>query len=406
MAADSCGGLNNSALSRTYDVFLCFRGSDTRLSFIDFLYKALVEHGLSTFIDENQLRKGEYIGSELLKAIEESRVSIIVFSKNYASSRWCLQELVKIMECRKTLGHNVLPVFYDVDPSNVRSQSGVYAEAFARHKERFGDYRVLSWRAALIEAANLSGWHFQNGPRSEVIQSIIEVVKNKLDPNSLSDVDYPFRIDPHAENSRDHIWNYCLGRLLFDKEANALNWYQRHAIAIGTAKWLRFLHEKSRRPIIHGDIRPSNILITHDFEPVLGEFGLANWRTSDCGLAKWKTNDDPVQTLGYLAPEYTENGIVSVKTDVYAFGIVLLQLISGRKVIESEREDQQQSLRKWAEPIIQRLALHELIDPRIGFSYDPHQLYNMAKTAYICAQSNPMMRPSMGEVVHLLERGK
>lgn len=119
-------------------------------------------------------------------------------------------------------------------------------------------------------------------------------------------------------------------------------------------------------------------------------------------------SDDPVQTrilgtLGYLAPEYAENGIVSVRTDVYSFGMVLLQLISGRKIVDSKRKEKDESLRQWAEPIIQRLALHELIDRRIGDSYDTYEVYLMAKAAYLCVQRSPEMRPSMGEVVRILE---
>ncbi|KAJ4700839.1 Inactive protein kinase [Melia azedarach] len=197
----------------------------------------------------------------------------------------------------------------------------------------------------------------------------------------------------------EYICNKSLYWHLFENSETVLEWHQRHAIALGTAKGLRFLHEECRGgPIIHRDMRPSNILLTHDFVPMLGDFG----------LARWKTNDDPVQTkilgtLGYLAPEYAENGIVSVRTDVYAFGIVVLQLISGRKVVESNGEEQQQSLRQWAESLIERLALHELIDPRIEDPYDTYELYLMAKTAYLCVQRNPEMRPSMGEVVRLLE---
>ncbi|XP_021902601.1 serine/threonine-protein kinase CDG1-like isoform X1 [Carica papaya] len=196
----------------------------------------------------------------------------------------------------------------------------------------------------------------------------------------------------------EYICNQSLYWHLFDTTAPGLDWHQRRAIALGTAKGLRFLHEECRGgPIIHRDMRPSNILLTHDYVPMLGDFG----------LARWKTNDDPVQTkilgtLGYLAPEYAENGIVSVRTDVYAFGIVLLQLMSGRKVIDA-REGQEQSIRQWAEPIIETLALHELIDPRIGDLYDTYELYLMAKTAYLCVQRRPEMRPSMGEVVRLLE---
>ncbi|KAK1553859.1 hypothetical protein Q3G72_004560 [Acer saccharum] len=198
----------------------------------------------------------------------------------------------------------------------------------------------------------------------------------------------------------EYICNKSLYWHLFENESTFLEWHQRHAIAIGTAKGLRFLHEECRGgPIIHRDMRPSNILLTHDFVPMIGDFG----------LARWKASDDQVMTrilgtLGYLAPEYAENGIVSVRTDVYSFGIVLLQLISGRKVVQySQTDEEQQSLRQWAEPLIESLALHELIDPRIGDSYDTYELYLMAKTSFLCIQRNPEMRPSIGEVVRLLE---
>ncbi|XVF39190.1 hypothetical protein PTKIN_Ptkin01aG0015600 [Pterospermum kingtungense] len=197
----------------------------------------------------------------------------------------------------------------------------------------------------------------------------------------------------------EYICNKSLYWHLFENTENVLDWHQRRAIAIGTAKGLRFLHEECRGgPIIHRDMRPSNILLTHDLVPMLGDFG----------LARWKINDETLQTkilgtFGYLAPEYAENGFVSVRTDVYAFGIVLLQLISGRKVIDPNRDGKNTSLRQWAEPLIEKLALHELIDPRIAESYDTYQLYLVAKTAYLCVQSSPEMRPSMGEVLRLLE---
>ncbi|KAE8735093.1 hypothetical protein F3Y22_tig00000477pilonHSYRG00460 [Hibiscus syriacus] len=197
----------------------------------------------------------------------------------------------------------------------------------------------------------------------------------------------------------EYICNKSLYWHLFENTENVLDWHQRRAIAIGTAKGLRFLHEECRGgPIIHRDMRPGNILLTHDLVPMLGDFG----------LARWKIDDDILQTkvlgtLGYLAPEYAENGFVSVRTDVYAFGIVLLQLITGRKVINSESDGQNLSLRQWAVPLIEKLALHELIDPRIGESYDTYQLYLMAKAANLCVQENPEMRPSMPEVLRLLE---
>lgn len=146
-------------------MFLSFSGIDTRHSFTDNLYNSLKQRGIHAFIDDEGLRRGEEITPTLLKAIRESRIGIIVFSKSYASSTYCLDELVEILECLKVEGRLVWPVFYDVDPSQVRYQTGTYAEALAKHKERFQDDKgkVQKWRKALHEAANLSGWHFQHG---------------------------------------------------------------------------------------------------------------------------------------------------------------------------------------------------------------------------------------------------
>lgn len=142
-----------------YDVFLSFRGDDTRKGFTDHLYSALERHGILTFKDDPELQKGKSISPELFSAIQESRFALIVLSKNYASSTWCLDELLKILECmeaRKT----VLPIFYEVDPSDVRKQKGSFAEAFTKHEENLKNdlMKVQSWRDALTTVANLSGW--------------------------------------------------------------------------------------------------------------------------------------------------------------------------------------------------------------------------------------------------------
>ncbi|CAL5401818.1 unnamed protein product [Camellia sinensis] len=157
----------------TNHVFLSFRGKDTRKAFTDHLYTALLGSGFRTFRDNDGIERGENVRSELDNAIRESRSSIIVFSKDYASSRWCLDELVMILEHKRTSGHVILPVFYDVDPSQVRKQMGSFAEAFGRHEERFmgetnerkKEYlrkKVEGWRAALREVADLAGMVLQN----------------------------------------------------------------------------------------------------------------------------------------------------------------------------------------------------------------------------------------------------
>jgi hypothetical protein len=144
-----------------YDVFLSFRGEDTRNNFTDHLYKALTDKGIVTFRDEEKIERGKSISPELFKAIEESRFAIVILSRNYASSTWCLDELVKIIECMKVMKTTVLPIFYDVDPSNIRKQTGTFAQSFAEHKEHFKDNieKVQTWRATLEEVVNLKGWH-------------------------------------------------------------------------------------------------------------------------------------------------------------------------------------------------------------------------------------------------------
>ncbi|KAG5564670.1 hypothetical protein RHGRI_000751 [Rhododendron griersonianum] len=122
-------------------------------------------NGYTMSSDDKELERGEFISDGLLKAIEGSRISLIVFSKNYAGSRWCLDELVKIMDCTQTFKQIVMPIFYDVIPSDVRKQMGVLQDAFADHKKRFReepDGKVEKWRAALTKAANLSGRHLLN----------------------------------------------------------------------------------------------------------------------------------------------------------------------------------------------------------------------------------------------------
>ena len=146
----------------TYDVFLSFRGKDTRNNFTDHLFDALKRKGIFTFRDDEKLERGKSISPELEKAIEESRFSIVILSRNYAFSRWCLEELAKIVGCRKKKGMTVLPIFYNVDPSDVRKQTGTFAQAFVEHEKRFKIEEVEKWRDALIEVANLSGWDLKD----------------------------------------------------------------------------------------------------------------------------------------------------------------------------------------------------------------------------------------------------
>ncbi|KAL6328698.1 hypothetical protein AAG906_003384 [Vitis piasezkii] len=184
-----------------YEVFLSFRGEDTRKSFTDHLHKALRRYGIHAFIDD-QLRRGEQISSALLRAIEESRFSIIIFSEHYASSSWCLDELTKILQCVKEGRHTAFPVFYNVDPSHVRKQEGSYGVAFTKHEQVYRDNmeKVLEWRKALTVASNLSGWDSRDKHESEVIKEIVSKIWKELNDASSCNMEALVGMASHIQN--------------------------------------------------------------------------------------------------------------------------------------------------------------------------------------------------------------
>ena len=156
---------SSSTRQWSHDIFLSFRGEDTRYGFTGNLYNALCNYGLNTFFDNN-LERGEEISKELLKTIEMSMISIVVLSENYASSSWCLDELVKILECKNAKRiQEVYPIFYKVTPSEVRKNEGKFGIALDNHEKKFKDdmEKVKRWREALTEVANLSGYEYKNG---------------------------------------------------------------------------------------------------------------------------------------------------------------------------------------------------------------------------------------------------
>ena len=144
-----------------HDVFLSFRGKDTRYEFIRDFIKTLGDKHINTFI-ENDLQRGEEILGELLRAIEISVISIIIIFENYATYTWCLYELVKILECKKN-GQLFLPIFYEVDPVGICNQNGNFGVALAKHEKIEENMeKVQRWKAALNEVAKLPGFHYND----------------------------------------------------------------------------------------------------------------------------------------------------------------------------------------------------------------------------------------------------
>ncbi|GAU17183.1 hypothetical protein TSUD_178130 [Trifolium subterraneum] len=171
-----------------YDVFVSFRGTDTRCNIIDHLFAAFKRKGIVPFKDDKNLKKGKPIAPGLLRAIEGSHIFIVVFSKNYAFSTWCLQELDQILCFALISGRLVLPIFYDVDPSEVRHQKGRYAKAFEKHEERLKhDLEVVTrWRTALRQVANITGWDLRHKYQSAEIEKIAQHIMDLLGHKFLS----------------------------------------------------------------------------------------------------------------------------------------------------------------------------------------------------------------------------
>lgn len=147
-------------------MFLSFRGPDTRYGFTDFLYHGLIDAGVRVFRDEEELRIGEVIGGNLLRAINNSMIYIPIFSRTYASSKWCLRELSHIVdntsksEGRKT----ILPIFLDVEPEDVKLKTPQYNDALLEHADKFPD-EVKAWKKALAEVDEIKGWNVKKDQR-------------------------------------------------------------------------------------------------------------------------------------------------------------------------------------------------------------------------------------------------
>ncbi|XP_048129200.1 disease resistance protein RUN1-like [Rhodamnia argentea] len=187
-----------------YEVFLSFKGADTRSGFTDFLYTSLDNAGIRTFKDDEELRVGEEFAPKLLQAINQSKISIPIFSKGYASSVWCLKEVAQMVERQKTGKQKILPIFYDVAPSEVRHQTGGYGEAFRSHKnkKRHDEETMQEWKNALNVVGAINGWNLHsmsNRREGEFAKELTEEVYKELKKAYLVISDYLVGVDNHVD---------------------------------------------------------------------------------------------------------------------------------------------------------------------------------------------------------------
>ncbi|KAJ6793062.1 putative serine/threonine-protein kinase [Iris pallida] len=191
-----------------------------------------------------------------------------------------------------------------------------------------------------------------------------------------------------------------LEKHLFRRVCLTMPWSTRMKIALGAAKGLAFLHG-AERPIIYRDFKTSNILLDADYNAKLSDFGLA--KEGPMG-DQTHVSTRVMGTYGYAAPEYVMTGHLTARSDVFGFGVVLLEMLIGRKAMDNSRPSREHNLVEWARPmLVHNRKLLKIIDPRMEGQYSNRSLQKVASLAYQCLSQNPKGRPTMCQVVETLE---
>ncbi|KAL0728327.1 hypothetical protein Bca4012_024420 [Brassica carinata] len=204
-----------------------------------------------------------------------------------------------------------------------------------------------------------------------------------------------FSIDRGLHFVLEYSPHGSLATMLFGAE-ECLEWKIRYKVALGIADGLSYLHNDCPRRIIHRDIKASNILLSRDYVAQISDFGLAKWLPEN-----WLHHVvSPIEgTFGYMAPEYFIHGIVDEKIDVFSFGVLLLEIITGRRAVDAENR---QSIVAWAKPFLEKNSVEDIVDPRLGNEFDPTEMKRVMLAASMCIHHIDTMRPDMTRLVQLL----
>ncbi|XP_042515819.1 disease resistance protein L6-like isoform X1 [Macadamia integrifolia] len=186
--------------SISYDVFINFRGEDTRNTFVGHLYRALKDHGIHAFIDSKDLWKGEDIGPELLRVIKVCKLSVAIFSERYAESKWCLWELDQMLGSYRTTGQTIFPIFFKVKPSDVKNQTGSFEISPQRH-DKEEPQTLQRWRNALRAVGDKNGWVFEDGDdQSGLVEKVVQSAWIRLSRVPLIRVKHPIALESRVES--------------------------------------------------------------------------------------------------------------------------------------------------------------------------------------------------------------
>ncbi|XP_059317653.1 probable protein kinase At2g41970 isoform X1 [Lycium ferocissimum] len=200
-------------------------------------------------------------------------------------------------------------------------------------------------------------------------------------------------------NNRILVYEFAtmgtLHDVLHGKPGSVLTWNQRVKIFCGVACGLEYLHEKVEPSIIHRDVRSSNVLLFDDFTTKIADFDLTNQSSEHFIRVQ--------ESFGYNAPEYAMTGQITRKSDVYNFGVILLELLTGRKPVDYTMPEGQQSLVTWATPLLSEDKVKECVDPKLNNEYPPTAIAKVAALAGLCVQEEPDFRPNMAIMVRALQ---
>ncbi|XP_066370426.1 proline-rich receptor-like protein kinase PERK8 [Miscanthus floridulus] len=240
------------------------------------------------------------------------------------------------------------------------------------------------------------------GQGEREFQAEVEIISRVHHRHLVSLVGYCIAED-HRLLVYDYVSNNTLHHHLHGRGRPAMDWSTRVKIVAGSARGLAYLHEDCHPRIIHRDIKSSNILLDDQFEAQVADFGLARIAENDVTHISTRV----MGTFGYLAPEYASTGKLTEKSDVFSFGVVLLELITGRKPVDSSRPLGDESLVEWSRPLLNRAIenqeFDELVDPRLDGNFDDVEMFQVIEAAAACIRHSAARRPKMGQIVRVLD---
>ncbi|PIA56766.1 hypothetical protein AQUCO_00700843v1 [Aquilegia coerulea] len=313
--------------------------------------------------------------------------------------------LQKVKNTVQFLNTKIQKQFQQVAPLESKGTSRRFTEReIERATDKFSPLMVIGHSShSIVYRANLKDGQvaavkvlkITNLSREELLQEV-DILSGLNHEHIVHLLGYCYSKDMQAV-----VYNLLQGSL--KQNLKCLRWKERMNVAVGVAKALRYLHRSCSPPIIHRDVKSSNILLSHHFRPQLSDFGTAMVYHQPQKSLATREQHHVVGTFGYMAPEYVMYGKVNEKTDVYSYGVVLLELITGKAAIQKNMEFKHGSLVLWARSLLSHGLSEQLIDPNLNEDYNNEEMQRMMTAAQLCLRDSSSRRPSITKIIKLLE---